>query len=89
MLPDPGGPLPDPVGVPLPVLGAIGQVGVFAKQARRAWIPEVKDLSATIAVRDLCGRVLAEHPFQDTPTLDDVCRLDAWARQEVGKWACV
>lgn len=31
-----------------------------AKQARRAWIPEVKDLSATIAVRDLCGRVHAE-----------------------------
>jgi hypothetical protein len=33
--------------------------------------------------------VLAEHPFQDNPTLDDVSRLDAWARQEVGKWACV
>ncbi|MFT3661813.1 MAG: 16S rRNA (uracil(1498)-N(3))-methyltransferase [Gordonia sp. (in: high G+C Gram-positive bacteria)] len=31
-----------------------------AKQARRAWIPEVHDLSATIAVRDLCGRVHAE-----------------------------
>ncbi len=40
-------------------------------------------------IAEICGRVLAEHPFQDTPTLDDVRRLDAWARQEVGKWACV
>lgn len=31
-----------------------------AKQARRAWIPEVADLSTTIDVRDLCGRVHAE-----------------------------
>ena len=40
-------------------------------------------------ITEICSRVLAEHPFQDNPTLDDVCRLDAWARQEVGKWACV
>jgi 1-deoxy-D-xylulose-5-phosphate reductoisomerase len=40
-------------------------------------------------IAEICGRVLEEHPFQDNPTLDDVCRLDAWARQEVGKWACV
>ena len=40
-------------------------------------------------ITEICSRVLAEHPFQDNPTLDDVGRLDAWARQEVGKWACV
>jgi 1-deoxy-D-xylulose-5-phosphate reductoisomerase len=40
-------------------------------------------------IAEICSRVLAEHPFQDSPTLDDVCRLDAWARQEVGKWVCV
>jgi 1-deoxy-D-xylulose-5-phosphate reductoisomerase len=40
-------------------------------------------------IAEVCGRVLAEHPFQDNPSLDDVRRLDAWARQEVGKWACV
>jgi 1-deoxy-D-xylulose-5-phosphate reductoisomerase len=40
-------------------------------------------------IAEICSRVLAEHPFQDNPTLDDVGRLDAWARQEVGKWACV
>ena len=37
----------------------------------------------------VCGRLLDEHPFQDNPTLDDVRRLDAWARQEVAKWVCV
>jgi len=40
-------------------------------------------------IAEVCGRLLDEHPFQDDPTLDDVRRLDAWARQEVGKWACV
>jgi 1-deoxy-D-xylulose-5-phosphate reductoisomerase len=39
-------------------------------------------------IAELCGRLLAEHPFQADPTLDDVRRLDAWARQEVVKWAC-
>ncbi len=40
-------------------------------------------------ITELCSRVLDEHPFQDNPTLEDISRLDAWARQEVGKWACV
>lgn len=31
-----------------------------AKQARRPWIPEVRDLSTTIDVRDLCARVHAD-----------------------------
>ncbi|GAA3956679.1 16S rRNA (uracil(1498)-N(3))-methyltransferase [Gordonia caeni] len=31
-----------------------------AKQSRRAWIPEVTDLSTTIDVRDLCARVHAD-----------------------------
>ena len=40
-------------------------------------------------IAEVCGRLLDEHPFQEHPTLDDVRRLDAWARQEVCKWACV
>ena len=40
-------------------------------------------------ITEICGRVLAEHPYHEQPTLDDIRRLDAWARQEVGKWACV
>jgi 1-deoxy-D-xylulose-5-phosphate reductoisomerase len=40
-------------------------------------------------IAEVCARVLDEHPFQPDPSLDDVRRLDAWARQEVVKWACV
>ena len=39
-------------------------------------------------IAECCARVLDEHPFQADPALDDVRRLDAWARQEVLKWAC-
>ncbi len=38
---------------------------------------------------EICERLLDEHPFQEEPGLDDVRRLDVWARQEVSKWACV
>jgi 1-deoxy-D-xylulose-5-phosphate reductoisomerase len=37
-------------------------------------------------IADVCARVLDEHPFQPDPSLDEVRRLDAWARQEVVKW---
>jgi 1-deoxy-D-xylulose-5-phosphate reductoisomerase len=40
-------------------------------------------------IAEVCGRVLDEHPHQADPTLEEVRRLDAWARQEVLKWACV
>ena len=35
----------------------------------------------------VCGRLLDEHDFQEDPDLDEVRRLDAWARQEVAAWA--
>jgi 1-deoxy-D-xylulose-5-phosphate reductoisomerase len=40
-------------------------------------------------IADVCARVLDEHPFQADPSLDEIRRLDAWARQEVVKWVCV
>jgi 1-deoxy-D-xylulose-5-phosphate reductoisomerase len=40
-------------------------------------------------IADMSRRVLDEHPFQADPSLDELHRLDAWARQEVRKWACV
>ena len=33
-----------------------------------------------------CERALDAHPFQADPALDDVLRLDAWAREEVRSW---
>lgn len=40
-------------------------------------------------IADMCARLLDEHPHQVDPSLDDVLRLDAWARQEVVKWSMV
>jgi 1-deoxy-D-xylulose-5-phosphate reductoisomerase len=33
-----------------------------------------------------CRAVLDNHPYDPSPTLDDLWRVDAWARQEVGRW---
>jgi 1-deoxy-D-xylulose-5-phosphate reductoisomerase len=38
-------------------------------------------------ISEVCTRVLAEHPYHPDPELDDVHRLDAWARLEVATWA--
>lgn len=40
-------------------------------------------------IAEMCRRVLDEHPYSPDPSLDEVRRLDGWARQEVMKWACV
>ena len=37
-------------------------------------------------IADACSRVLDGHAYQADPSLDDIRRLDAWARQEVVKW---
>ncbi|MFM7107026.1 MAG: 1-deoxy-D-xylulose-5-phosphate reductoisomerase [Planctomycetaceae bacterium] len=37
-------------------------------------------------IAEVCGRVLEAHPFAAEPSLDDVLRLDAWARAEVRAW---
>ncbi|MBM4092338.1 MAG: 1-deoxy-D-xylulose-5-phosphate reductoisomerase [Planctomycetes bacterium] len=35
-----------------------------------------------------CRAILDNHDFDPNPTLDGLLRLDAWARQEVSRWAC-
>ncbi|MFM8734607.1 MAG: 1-deoxy-D-xylulose-5-phosphate reductoisomerase [Pirellulales bacterium] len=37
-------------------------------------------------IAGVCGRVLDEHPFEAEPTLEEIRRLDAWARREVATW---
>jgi 1-deoxy-D-xylulose-5-phosphate reductoisomerase len=49
-------------------------------------------LAGDLAFTDIAAvteRVLGEHPFLADPSLDEIRRLDAWAREEVAKWACV
>jgi 1-deoxy-D-xylulose-5-phosphate reductoisomerase len=33
-----------------------------------------------------CRAVLEQHPFDPAPTLEELLRLDGWARQEVSRW---
>jgi len=35
-----------------------------------------------------CRSVLGAHHFEPNPSLDELLRLDRWARQEVGRWVC-
>jgi len=35
-----------------------------------------------------CRAVLDNHDFDDTPTLERLVELDAWARREVTRWVC-
>ena len=37
-------------------------------------------------IADVCARVLDGHAYQADPSLDDIRRIDAWARQEVVTW---
>ena len=37
-------------------------------------------------IAEVCARVLDGHAYQAEPSLDDIRRLDAWARQEVVTW---
>ncbi len=33
-----------------------------------------------------CKAALESHPFDPTPSLDQLWKVDAWARQEEGHW---
>jgi 1-deoxy-D-xylulose-5-phosphate reductoisomerase len=35
-----------------------------------------------------CQAVLLYHHYDPTPTLDELLRLDTWAREEVSRWVC-
>jgi 1-deoxy-D-xylulose-5-phosphate reductoisomerase len=46
-------------------------------------------LQGSICFTDIvsvCEAILSAHPFVAKPTLDDVLRVDRWARQEAGLW---
>jgi 1-deoxy-D-xylulose-5-phosphate reductoisomerase len=35
-----------------------------------------------------CRRVLDQHEFEPSPSLDQLWKLDRWAREEVSRWVC-
>ncbi len=61
------------------VLNAANEAAVAAFLAGE--IPFLKIIPA-------CQSVLAHHPFDLSPTLEELLRLDIWARQEISRWIC-
>jgi 1-deoxy-D-xylulose-5-phosphate reductoisomerase len=84
---------PDPVRFPAVRLGHEaaargGTCGAVLNAANEEAVRRFLDGELRFTdIAEVCARVLDEHPFQPDPSLDDVRRLDAWARQEVVKWA--
>ena len=64
-----------------------GTAGAALNAANEAAV--ARFLVGSIQFRDIpraCRAVLDHHTFDPRPTLDGLWRVDAWARQEVGRW---
>jgi 1-deoxy-D-xylulose-5-phosphate reductoisomerase len=64
-----------------------GTAGAALNAANEAAV--ARFLDGSIGFLDIpraCRAALEHHPFDPRPTLDDLWRVDAWARQEVGRW---
>ncbi len=69
------------------VLRRGGTAGAALNAANEAAVSRF--LEGTIGFLDiprLCRAVLENHPFEASPTLDSLWRVDAWSRQEAGRW---
>ncbi len=64
-----------------------GTAGAALNAANEAAV--ARFLDGAIGFLDIpraCRAALDHHPFDSRPTLDDLWKVDAWARQEVGRW---
>lgn len=64
-----------------------GTAGAALNAANEAAVERF--LTGTIGFLDIpraCRAVLDSHTFDPRPALDDLWKVDAWARQEVGRW---
>ncbi|MEA2631853.1 MAG: 1-deoxy-D-xylulose-5-phosphate reductoisomerase [Chloroflexota bacterium] len=64
-----------------------GTAGAALNAANEAAV--ARFLGGTIGFLDIpraCRAVLDHHPFDPRPSLDDLWKIDAWARQEVARW---
>jgi 1-deoxy-D-xylulose-5-phosphate reductoisomerase len=41
---------------------------------------------AFVEIVPACRSIVENHPFDPAPTLEELLRLDGWARQEVVRW---
>jgi 1-deoxy-D-xylulose-5-phosphate reductoisomerase len=69
------------------VMKRAGTSGAALNAANEAAV--ARFLTGEIGFLDIaraCRSVLDNHPFDPRPSLDALWRVDAWARQEVGRW---
>ncbi len=66
-----------------------GTAGAVLNAANEAAVAGFLDgrLGFTEIVR-ACRAVLENHHYDPTPTLEELLRLDTWAREEVSRWIC-
>jgi 1-deoxy-D-xylulose-5-phosphate reductoisomerase len=85
---------PDPERFPALELGQEvarvgGTAGAVVNAANEAAVGGF--LARELAFTDIvpaCRAAMANHDFDPNPTLDDLIRLDRWAREEVARWVC-
>ncbi len=69
------------------VMRRAGTAGAALNAANEAAV--ARFLGGEIGFLDItrvCRAVLNHHPYDQRPTLDTLWKVDAWARQEVGRW---
>jgi 1-deoxy-D-xylulose-5-phosphate reductoisomerase len=67
-----------------------GTTGVVLSGANEAAVACF--LAGRIGFTDIvptCRRVLRHHDYDPSPTLDELMKLDRWAREEVARWVCI
>ena len=69
------------------VMARGGTAGAALNAANEAAVARFLDGSIRfLDIPRACRAVLDHHTFDAHPTLDDLWKVDAWARQEVGRW---
>jgi 1-deoxy-D-xylulose-5-phosphate reductoisomerase len=64
-----------------------GTAGAALNAANEAAVARFLDGSIRfLDIPRACRAALDHHPFDPRPGLDDLWKVDAWARQEVGRW---
>ncbi len=66
-----------------------GTTGAVLNAANEAAVAGFLDgqLGFTEIVR-VCRAVLENHHYNSSPTLEELLRMDSWAREEVSRWIC-
>lgn len=75
------------LGLGFEVMRAGGTSGAALNAANEAAVARFLDGSLRfLDIPRACKAALDSHPFDPDPSLDQLWKVDAWARQEVGRW---